>query len=190
MDFLPDVWTTCEDCGGKRYSPDVLACEFEGRSIADVLDMTIDEARALFAGHAPIEPALGVLHDVGLGYVRLGQPARTLSGGERQRLVLATALLDRDGGPRLYLFDEPTTGLHADDVVQLLGVFDRLIDAGHSLVVIEHNLDLISKADWVIDLGPEGGDGGGRLVAAGAPEAIAASPESHTGRALNIDLVI
>ena len=121
----------------------------------------------LFANHARLSRSLEVLGEVGLGYVRLGQPTRTLSGGERQRLVLATALLDHAEGQRLYLFDEPTTGLHADDVAQLLRVFDRLVDAGHTLIVIEHNLDLISKADWVIDLGPEGGDAGGRLVAAG-----------------------
>jgi excinuclease ABC subunit A len=127
---------------------------------------------------------LGVLAEVGLGYVRLGQPARTLSGGERQRLLLASALVDRAAGPTLYLFDEPTTGLHADDVAQLLRVFDHLIDAGHSLVVVEHNLDLVAAADWVIDLGPEGGNAGGCLVAAGPPVAIAATPGSYTGQAL------
>jgi excinuclease ABC subunit A len=210
MDFLPDVWTTCEDCGGKRYGNRVLECRIDGRSIADVLDMTVREAREFLrvaaaepvrstgAPHrgrvearksggakvAAIVRALDLLSDVGLGYVRLGQPARTLSGGERQRLVLATGLLRPHDGATLYLFDEPTTGLHADDVDQLLRVFDRLIDAGHTLVVIEHNLDVVAKADWVIDLGPEGGDGGGRLVAAGPPGVIAANPRSHTGGAL------
>jgi excinuclease ABC subunit A len=192
MDFLPDVWTECETCNGKRYGPDVLSCTIDGRSIADVLDMTVDEARERLeswhgaaASHAaPIRAGLDALADVGLGYLRLGQAARSLSGGERQRLVLAAALVEQGPGARLFLFDEPTTGLHAEDVGRLLGVFDRLIDAGHSLVVIEHNLDVIERADWAIDLGPEGGDRGGRLVAAGPPEVIAHCVDSPTGQAL------
>jgi len=198
MDFLPDVWTTCEDCHGKRYGSRVLDCTIDGRSIADVLEMGVDEARQFLGGTRPGDPRAGTRHavplqtgrtldllqDVGLGYIRLGQPARTLSGGERQRLVLATGLLRPHDGPTLYLLDEPTTGLHADDVSQLLRVFDRLIEAGHTIVVIEHNLDVVANADWVIDLGPEGGDAGGRLVAAGPPGAIAASSHSHTGHAL------
>ena len=197
MDFLPDIWMTCDDCGGKRYGSEVLACTMDGRSIADVLDMTVDEALDFFAARPlPVpdgQPAgaigrivhgLDVLRDVGLGYVRAGQPTRTLSGGERQRLLLATGLLLPGHGPTFYLFDEPTTGLHADDVVQMLRVFDRLIAAGHTLVVVEHNLDVIARADWVIDLGPDGGPGGGRLVASGPPAAIAACPGSYTGRAL------
>jgi len=183
MDFLPDVWMTCEACQGTRYIADVLACRIEGRSIADVLEMSVDEAREFF-DVGRITGPLDILREVGLGYVRLGQPARTLSGGERQRLVLATGLMQPGGGPTLYLFDEPTTGLHADDVAQLLRVFDRLIAAGHTLIVIEHNLDVIAASDWIVDLGPEGGDRGGRIVAEGPPETVAAHPESHTGRAL------
>ncbi len=143
----------------------------------------MDEAREFF-DVGRITGPLDILREVGLGYVRLGQPARTLSGGERQRLVLATGLMQPGGGPTLYLFDEPTTGLHADDVAQLLRVFDRLIAAGHTLIVIEHNLDVIAASDWIVDLGPEGGDRGGRIVAEGPPETVAAHPESHTGRAL------
>jgi excinuclease ABC subunit A len=200
MDFLPDVWVTCEECAGKRYGPDVLRCTIDGRSVADVLDMTVEEACGFFdverlgapaADHREarrsvqkVAAVLDLLRDVGLGYVRLGQPVRTLSGGERQRLVLANGLLQPSDGARLYLFDEPTSGLHRDDVAQLMRMFDRLVDAGHTLVAIEHNLDVIARADWVIDLGPEGGPGGGRVVAAGPPQAIAAAPASHTGRAL------
>jgi excinuclease ABC subunit A len=189
MDFLPDVRVTCENCGGACFSPPVLSCLVGGRSVAGVLALTVDEARTWAAGLAEgptalMLSALDALREVGLGYVRLGQPTRRLSGGERQRLALAAALLQRAQGRMLYLFDEPTTGLHADDVERLLTVFDRLIDAGHTLVVIEHNLDLIARADWVIDLGPEGGPAGGRLVAAGTPEAIAANPSSRTGIAL------
>jgi excinuclease ABC subunit A len=189
MDFLPDVWVTCEDCGGAGYGPDVLACRAGGRSIADVLAMSADEARS-WAGEsagnpsAAIVDALDALREAGLGYLRLGQPARTLSGGERQRLALATALVARGAGRTLYLCDEPTAGLHPDDVERLLGVFGRLIDAGHTVVAVEHNLDFIARADWVIDLGPEGGPGGGRVVVAGTPETVAACDASHTGRAL------
>ncbi|MCX6538039.1 MAG: excinuclease ABC subunit UvrA [Acidobacteria bacterium] len=184
MDFLPDVWMTCDECSGKRYGAQVLACRIDGVSIADVLDMTIDEARVFFSGRRTIATPLAALHDVGLGYIRLGQPTRTLSGGEGQRLVLASALIGRADQPTLYLFDEPTKGLHADDVGRLLEVFDGLVAAGHSLVVVEHNLDVIRHADWVIDLGPEGGADGGRLVIAGPPFAVAACASSHTGRAL------
>ena len=189
MDFLPDVWVTCEDCGGAGYGPAVLTCLAGGRSIADLLAMTIDEARAWAedaagAQTAAVLKAFDALRDVGLGYLRVGQPARTLSGGERQRLALGSALTARGAGRTLYLFDEPTTGLHPDDVEQLLGVFGRLIDAGHTVVAVEHNLDFISRADWVIDLGPEGGSGGGQLVAAGTPELVAACADSHTGQAL------
>jgi excinuclease ABC subunit A len=189
MDFLPDVWVACEDCGGAGYGPAVLACLAGGRSIADVLAMTIDEARAWAedaagAHAAGVLRAFDALRDVGLGYLRAGQPARTLSGGERQRVALASALAARGPGRTLYLFDEPTTGLHADDVDQLMGVFGRLIDGGHTVVAVEHNLDLISRADWVIDLGPEGGSGGGRLVVAGTPDTVASCTASHTGQAL------
>jgi len=186
MDFLPDVWLTCESCGGARFGDAVLACRVEGRSMADILSMSIDDACGSLGSDTwrPLAPALGALRDTGLGYVRLGQPARTLSGGERQRLALAVALTDRSPRPVLYVFDEPTKGLHADDVARLLGVFDALVAAGHTVVVVEHNLDVVRHADWVIDLGPEGGRGGGRVVAAGTPAGIAGSPLSHTGRAL------
>jgi excinuclease ABC subunit A len=189
--------STCDECHGRRYRPEVLQCLIDGRSIADVLDMTVEAAGQFFTdahGYAArsgqpgikrrIDAGLAALCDVGLGYVRLGQPARTLSGGERQRLVLAAALVQPAHGASLYLFDEPTTGLHRDDVAQLLRVFDRLAEAGHTLVIIEHDLDVIAHADWVIDLGPEGGPGGGRVVAAGPAAAIARVLESHTGRAL------
>jgi excinuclease ABC subunit A len=189
MDFLPDVWVTCEDCGGARYGLPVLTCVAGGRSIADLLSMSVDEARSWAEGIAASQRALvlrafDALRDAGLGYLRVGQPARTLSGGERQRPALATALASRGAGPTLYLCDEPTTGLHPDDAEGLLRVFDRLIDAGHTVLAVEHDLDFIARADWVIDLGPEGGPGGGQLVAAGTPEAIAACAASHTGRAL------
>ena len=187
MDFLPDEWLPCEDCGGRRFGPEALACTVEGRSIADVLEMTGAEAAALFQDRPALRRPLGTLVEVGLGYLRLGQPARTLSGGERQRLELAAALLADGQGPRLYLFDEPTTGLHADDVERLLGVFDALVEAGHTLLAVEHDLDLVARADWVVELGPEGGPGGGRLVAEGPPSAIAAREESATGRALRGD---
>jgi excinuclease ABC subunit A len=189
MDFLPDVWVTCEDCGGARYGPAALRSVAGGRSIADVLAMSVDEARSwaegIAASHgALIRTAFDALRDVGLGYLAPGQPARTLSGGERQRLALATALLARGAGRTLYVCDEPTTGLHPDEVERLLGVFARLIDAGHTVLAVEHNLDFIAMADWIIDLGPEGGTGGGQLVVAGAPEMVASCDASHTGRAL------
>ncbi len=183
MDFLPDVWVPCEECRGRRFQPAVLECRLDGRSIADVLEMTVAEARPAFAAVASIARPLAGLVDLGLGYLKLGQGADTLSGGERQRLLLATELLRSGSGPSLFLFDEPTTGLHFHDVWRLLAVFDRLIDAGHTVVVAEHNLEVIRAADWVIDLGPEGGDGGGRVVAEGTPAGVAATA-SWTGRAL------
>ena len=183
MDFLPDVWVPCDECQGRRYQPRVLACRSDGRSIADVLDMTVREARTVFHSLPPVARSLGVLADLGLGYLRLGQGGDTLSGGERQRLLLATELLREAGHPTLFLFDEPTTGLHFDDVAKLLQVFERLVDGGHTVVVAEHNLDVICAADWVIDLGPEGGDGGGEVVAVGTPEQVAKAG-SWTGRAL------
>ncbi len=191
MDFLPDVWVHCEECDGKRFGPAVLACTIDGRSLADVLDMTCDEALA-FMQELPLAKraravsltALGALRDSGLGYLRLGQAARTLSGGERQRLVIAAALARPRSGPSLFLMDEPTSGLHMQDVDRLLAVFDRLIGDGHTVVAVEHHLGVVAAADWVIDLGPEGGDGGGRLVAAGTPEQVAGCAESWTGRAL------
>jgi excinuclease ABC subunit A len=191
MDFLPDEWVHCEECDGKRFGPEVLACTIAGRSLADVLDMTCDEAEAFVTGlplakraGAVARAALGALRDSGLGYVRLGQAARTLSGGERQRLVIAAALARPRSGPSLFLMDEPTSGLHMQDVDRLLAVFDRLIGDGHTVVAVEHHLGVVAAADWVIDLGPEGGDGGGRLVAAGTPDQVAANADSWTGRAL------
>jgi excinuclease ABC subunit A len=183
MDFLPDVWVPCEECGGRRFTPPVLACLVDGRSMADVLDLTVREARAAFAGARAIERPLDLLVEIGLGYLRLGQGADTLSGGERQRLLLATELIREASGPTLFLFDEPTTGLHFEDVERLLAVFDRLVTAGHTLLVAEHNLDVIRAADWVIDLGPEGGDQGGRVVAEGTPAEVARAG-TWTGRAL------
>ena len=184
MDFLPDVWVQCEVCGGSRYGLEALECRIDGRSIADVLEMGVAEARTFFAHDDSIAPALGLLEEIGLGYLRVGQPADTLSGGERQRLALAADLGTPSPGSSLYLFDEPTTGLHAADVDRLLQVFDRLIEAGHSLLIVEHNLDVIAAADHVIDLGPEGGAGGGRVVAAGPPTRLAEVPGSWTGQAL------
>jgi excinuclease ABC subunit A len=183
MDFLPDVWVPCGECQGRRYQPAVLGCRIDGRSIADVLDLTVHEAHLAFSAVPSISRPLGCLLDLGLGYLRMGQGADTLSGGERQRLLLATELVRGGSGATLFLFDEPTTGLHFQDVERLLDVFDRLIDAGHSVVVAEHNLDVVRAADWMIDLGPEGGDGGGQMVAAGTPAAVAAG-DSWTGRAL------
>lgn len=184
MDFLPDVWMGCEDCDGRRFTPAVLECALDGRSIHDVLEMSVEEAASFFAGHREILLTLSTLREVGLGYLRLGQSTGTLSGGELSRLRLATVLLAEGGRSNLYLFDEPTTGLHFDDVARLMELFGRLVDAGHTLVVIEHNLDVIRMADWVIDLGPEGGVGGGTVVVSGTVDQVARCEESHTGRAL------
>ncbi len=184
MHFLPDVYVPCEVCKGKRYNRETLEVRYKGKTIADVLDMTVDEALAFFESIPAIERKLSTLHDVGLDYIRMGQPATTLSGGEAQRIKLATELSRRSTGRTLYILDEPTTGLHFADIEKLLEVLGRLVDAGSTVVVIEHNLDVIKVADWVIDMGPEGGEGGGRVVAQGPPEVIAACPESHTGRFL------
>ena len=184
MHFLPDVYVPCEVCGGKRYNRETLEVKYKGKNIADVLDMTIVEACSFFANQSKILNKIQTLYDVGLGYVKLGQSSTTLSGGEAQRVKLATELSKHGTGNTLYVLDEPTTGLHADDVRRLLGILDRLVDAGNSIVVIEHNLDVIKTADTVIDLGPEGGDGGGRLVFSGTPEECAACEESFTGQYL------
>ncbi len=184
MHFLPDVYIPCDTCKGRRYNRDTLEVTFKGHSIADVLEMSIEEALHFFENQPRIARILGTLYDVGLGYVRLGQPAPTLSGGEAQRVKLASELAKRSTGRTFYILDEPTTGLHFEDIRKLLGVLDRLVDAGNTVVVIEHNLDVVKTADWVIDLGPEGGDGGGRLVAEGTPEAVSEVGESHTGMAL------
>ncbi len=185
MHFLPDVYVPCEVCKGKRYNRETLEVLYKGKSIADVLDLTVSEAVHLFEAIPRICRKLSTLHDVGLDYIRLGQPATTLSGGEAQRIKLAAELSRRDTGNTLYILDEPTTGLHFADIEKLLEVLSRLVDAGNSVLVIEHNLDVIKTADYIVDLGPEGGDRGGTVVAAGTPEEIAAVPESYTGQFLN-----
>jgi len=190
MHFLPDVYVTCEVCKGKRYNRETLEIHYKGRNVAEILEMNVDEALAFFDVVPSIKNRLQTLHDVGMGYIHLGQPATTLSGGEAQRVKLATELSKRATGRTLYILDEPTTGLHFDDVARLLKVLGRLVDTGNTVVVIEHNLDVIKTADWVIDLGPEGGDAGGRLVAAGTPEQVARAAASHTGRYLGAALGI
>ena len=184
MHFLPDVYVPCELCKGKRYNRDTLEVTFKGRNIAEVLDMPCADGREFFANQPAIARHMGTLTDVGLGYVRLGQPAPTLSGGEAQRVKLSSELAKRSTGHTMYILDEPTTGLHFEDVRKLLGVLGRLVDQGNTVVVIEHNLDVVKTADWIIDLGPEGGSGGGRIVAEGTPEQVAEIPESYTGRYL------
>ncbi|HZB49443.1 MAG TPA: excinuclease ABC subunit UvrA [Mycobacteriales bacterium] len=184
MNFLPDVYVPCEVCGGARYNRETLEVHFKGKTIAEVLDMPIEEAAEFFAAVPAISRHLTTLVDVGLGYVRLGQPAPTLSGGEAQRVKLASELQKRSTGRTVYVLDEPTTGLHFEDVRKLLGVLGRLVDAGNTVIVIEHNLDVIKTADWVVDMGPEGGSGGGTVVAEGTPEEVAAVGASHTGRFL------
>jgi len=184
MHFLPDVYVPCEVCKGRRYNRDTLDVVYRGHDIADILAMPCGEALSFFAKQPAITRHMQTLVDVGLGYIRLGQPAPTLSGGEAQRVKLASELAKRPTGHTIYLLDEPTTGLHYEDVRKLLGVLSRLVDQGNTVIVIEHNLDVVKTADWIIDLGPEGGDGGGTVVAAGTPEAVARAPESHTGRFL------
>jgi len=184
MHFLPDVYVTCEVCKGRRYNRETLEVKYKGRSIADVLEMSVDEALEFFQHIPPIKRHMQTLSDVGLGYVKLGQPAPTLSGGEAQRIKLSSELHKRATGNTLYVLDEPTTGLHFEDVRKLLAVLQRLVSTGNTVIVIEHNLDVIKTADHLIDLGPEGGDQGGRVVATGTPEAVAAEPASHTGRFL------
>ncbi|MBX9749743.1 MAG: ATP-binding cassette domain-containing protein, partial [Roseococcus sp.] len=184
MHFLPDVYVTCDTCKGKRYNRETLEVKFRGKSIADVLDMTVTEGREFFSAVPSIHEKLRMLEEVGLGYIHLGQQATTLSGGEAQRIKLAQELSRRATGRTLYILDEPTTGLHFEDVRKLLDVLHALVNTGNTVVVIEHNLEVIKTADWVLDLGPEGGEGGGRVVAHGTPEDIAANPESHTGRFL------
>jgi excinuclease ABC subunit A len=184
MHFLPDIYVACDVCKGRRYTREALEVKFRGQSIADVLEMTVDDAAELFANQPRIVRRLRTLQDVGLGYIRLGQPATQLSGGEAQRVKLSTELSRRDTGRTLYILDEPTTGLHFADVEKLLTVLHRLVDAGNTVIVIEHNLDVVKTADWIIDLGPDGGDAGGEVVAAGTPEMIAGEPRSATGEYL------
>ena len=184
MHFLADIYVQCEDCGGRRYNRETLEILYRGKSIADVLDMTVTEGLELFSAVPAIRSKLEMLSRVGLGYIKIGQQATTLSGGEAQRVKLSKELARRATGKTLYILDEPTTGLHFDDIRKLLDVLHALVDQGNSVVVIEHNLDVIKTADWVVDLGPEGGDKGGQVVATGTPEEIVLVPESHTGQFL------
>jgi excinuclease ABC subunit A len=184
MHFLPDVYVPCEVCKGKRYNRETLEVRFRGKSIADVLELTVEDALHFFENQPRIRQKLETVNDVGLGYIHLGQSATTLSGGEAQRVKLATELSKRDTGRTLYILDEPTTGLHFEDVRLLLDVLHRLVERGNTILVIEHNLDVIKTADWIIDLGPEGGTRGGMIVAAGTPDDVAAVPASHTGQFL------
>jgi excinuclease ABC subunit A len=184
MHFLPDVYVPCEVCKGRRYNRETMEVRYRGRSIAEVLDLTVADALEFFSAQGRIKEKLELLNDVGLGYLHLGQSATTLSGGEAQRVKLATELAKRDTGRTLYILDEPTTGLHFEDVRLLLEVLHRLVDKGNSVIVIEHNLDVIKTADWVVDLGPEGGAKGGSVVAQGTPEQVARVSASHTGEFL------
>ena len=184
MHFLPDIYVTCDTCKGRRYNRETLEVKYKGKGVDEVLDMTVEDAHRFFAVVPALAVKLQTLMDVGLSYIRLGQNATTLSGGEAQRIKLAKELSRRDTGRTLYILDEPTTGLHFHDVAKLLEVLERLRDHGNTVVVIEHNLDVIKRADWLLDMGPEGGSGGGRLIAEGTPEVVAAVAESHTGRFL------
>ena len=190
MQFLPDVYITCDECKGKRYNSETLVIKYREKTISDVLDMTVEEALEFFKNIPIIERKLKTLNDVGLGYIRLGQPATTLSGGEAQRIKLATELSKRDTGKTVYILDEPTTGLHFADVSKLLHVLERLVDLGNTVIVIEHNLDVIASADWIIDLGPEGGEDGGKIVIAGTPDEVAMTEDSHTGKYLKRKIAI
>ncbi len=184
MHFLPDVYITCDACKGKRYNRETLEVKYRGKSIADVLDMSVEEALKFFSHIPVLKRKLQTLYDVGLGYIKLGQPATTLSGGEAQRVKLAKELSKVATGNTLYILDEPTTGLHFADVEKLLNVLNRLVDKGNTVVIIEHNLDVIKSADYIIDLGPEGGEDGGWIVAEGTPEEVAENPHSYTGQFL------
>ena len=184
MHFLPDVYVQCDQCKGKRYNRETLEITFKGKSIADVLEMTVEEGVEFFRAVPAIRDKLAMLEQVGLGYIHVGQAATTLSGGEAQRVKLAKELSRRATGRTLYILDEPTTGLHFEDVRKLLEVLHQLVDQGNTVIVIEHNLEVIKTADWIVDLGPEGGDKGGRVVAAGTPEQVAETPASYTGKYL------
>ena len=182
MHFLPDVYVPCEVCGGKRYNRETLEVKYKGKSIYDVLNMTVEEALKFFENVPSISRKIATLNDVGLSYIRLGQPSTELSGGEAQRIKLATELSRRGTGRTIYVLDEPTTGLHFADVHKLVEILRRLSEGGNTVVVIEHNLDVIKTADYIIDMGPEGGDRGGTVIAKGTPEQVAESPVSYTGR--------
>ncbi|HFQ15874.1 MAG TPA: ATP-binding cassette domain-containing protein, partial [Rhodobacteraceae bacterium] len=181
MHFLPDVYVTCDECSGRRYNRETLEIRFKGKSIADVLDMTVEEAADFFKAVPAVRDKMETLRRVGLDYIHVGQQATTLSGGEAQRIKLAKELARRATGRTLYILDEPTTGLHFHDIAKLLEVLHELVDQGNTVIVIEHNLEVIKTADWIIDIGPEGGDGGGRIVVAGTPQTVMATPDSHTG---------
>jgi excinuclease ABC subunit A len=189
MHFLPDVYVDCEVCHGTRYNAETLEIHYRGKNISDVLNMTVEEALGFFENFPRIQQMLKCLNDVGLSYVKLGQPSTQLSGGEAQRVKLATELGKSATGHTLYVLDEPTTGLHFADIHSLLNVLNRLADMGNTILVIEHNLDVIKCADWIIDMGPEGGDEGGQVVATGTPEEIAANGASYTGQYLKSKLV-
>ena len=184
MHFLPDVYVPCEVCGGKRYNRETLDVKYKGKSIYDVLDMTVEEALEFFKNVPKIQNKIQSLYDVGLSYVKLGQPSTELSGGEAQRIKLATELSRKSTGKTIYILDEPTTGLHFADVHKLVEILRRLSDGGNTVVVIEHNLDVIKTADYIIDMGPEGGDGGGTVIAQGTPEEICEVKQSYTGQFL------
>jgi excinuclease ABC subunit A len=184
MHFLPDVYVTCETCRGARYNRETLEIKFKGKSIADVLDMTVEDAQMFFQAVPSIREKMDALVRVGLGYIKVGQQATTLSGGEAQRVKLSKELARRSTGRTLYILDEPTTGLHFEDVRKLLEVLHQLVETGNTVIVIEHNLDVVKTADWIIDIGPEGGDGGGEIVAFGTPETVAKNTKSYTGRYL------
>lgn len=184
MNFLPDVYVECEECKGKRYNAETLEVKFKDKTIADVLEMTVDEAVVLFENHPSIMAKLITLQDVGLGYIKLGQSSTTLSGGEAQRIKLTRELSKRGTGKTIYLLDEPTTGLHFHDVKKLVAVLNELVEKGNTVIVIEHNLDMIKSADYLIDLGPDGGEYGGEILIAGTPEEVAAETKSYTGEYL------
>ncbi|HMY36882.1 MAG TPA: ATP-binding cassette domain-containing protein, partial [bacterium] len=188
MNFLPDVYVPCETCEGKRYNRETLEIRYKGKSISEVLEMTVAEALDFFDAVPPIKRKIQTLHDVGLDYIHLGQQATTLSGGEAQRVKLAEELSKSSTGKTLYILDEPTTGLHFEDIKMLMNVLGQLVDKGNTVVIIEHNLDVIKCADWVIDIGPEGGDGGGNIVGEGTPEEIAKIKDSYTGKFLKQEL--
>jgi excinuclease ABC subunit A len=184
MHFLPNVYVTCDVCKGKRYNRETMDITYKDRNVAEILEMTVAEALDFFSLIPPLKQRLSVLDEVGLGYLKLGQPATTLSGGEAQRLKISRELGKRATGKTLYILDEPTTGLHFVDIQKLLGVINRLVDMGNTVIVIEHDLDIIKSADYLIDLGPEGGDEGGRIIATGTPEEVAKNHDSFTGRFL------
>ncbi len=184
MHFLPDVYVPCDQCGGKRYNEETLQVHYKGKTIADVLDMTVEEALEFFSNVSKIKHKLQTLNDVGLSYIKLGQSATTLSGGEAQRVKLASELQKKATGKTLFVLDEPTTGLHSDDVKKLIDVLQRLVEHGDTVLVIEHNLDVIKCADQIIDMGPEGGQGGGTVICTGTPEKVATCKESYTGQYL------